>query len=349
MVGAVRTTGPRARPGRWGLAASGRLLVAVVLAPVVLAEEPAPRAAPAPSWPEDVVEVQIVSSVDGARQRAMFRAPPDGSDPRPLLVLLHTWSADFRQFGGATAAILEECQRRRWVFIQPDFRGPNRRPEAAGSELALRDIRDAVEWARAMAPVDDRRVYAVGTSGGGHAALMAAARWPSIWAAVSSWVPPTDLAAWHAECTRRALRYSRDLEAVCGGPPDASARVRREYELRSPVTRLHRAVGVPIEIASGIHDGHRGSVPVSHALRAFGVLARACGHPERALTDEEIRSLVREERVPPELARPGPVDPEWTVTPLLRREAGTARVTIFEGGHECDPRAALSWLARHRR
>jgi hypothetical protein len=33
----------------------------------------------------------------------------------------------------------------------------------------------------------------------------------------------------------------------------------------------------------------------------------------------------------------------------LRRFAGKARVTIFEGGHESIPEAAIAWLEQHKR
>jgi hypothetical protein len=34
---------------------------------------------------------------------------------------------------------------------------------------------------------------------------------------------------------------------------------------------------------------------------------------------------------------------------LLRRTAGTARVTVFDGKHEWFPKAAVEWLAQHQR
>jgi len=34
---------------------------------------------------------------------------------------------------------------------------------------------------------------------------------------------------------------------------------------------------------------------------------------------------------------------------LFRRQSGTARVTIFQGGHEIIPAAALHWLAKQQR
>ncbi len=34
---------------------------------------------------------------------------------------------------------------------------------------------------------------------------------------------------------------------------------------------------------------------------------------------------------------------------FLRRTVGKFRVTIFDGGHEWIPRAAVDWLAQHRK
>ena len=40
-------------------------------------------------------------------------------------------------------------------------------------------------------------------------------------------------------------------------------------------------------------------------------------------------------------------DPTYGRAIYLRRAAGAARVTIFEGGHEILPDAALAWLEQH--
>jgi poly(3-hydroxybutyrate) depolymerase len=298
-------------------------------------------------------EVRIPRSGGGEPQPAVFYVPP-GAEPRsegpaaPLLVALHTWSGDYRQETGA--AYLAECQRRRWVLVHPDFRGPNVRPEACGSEQAVEDVLDAVAFARRQAKVDDSRIYLVGASGGGYMALVMAHRAPWLWAGVSSWVPIADLARWHRQSKEAdpPRKYYRDLEAVFGGPPDTDER-QAAYRQRSPLFHLSAARGVPIDLNAGIHDGHTGSVPIDHTLDAFNVLAAANGRPEARIPQERIEQMVREQAVPSELAGIPEEDPARTHAILYQRTAGPARVTLFEGGHEIEVRAALDWLERQRK
>ena len=66
-------------------------------------------------------------------------------------------------------------------------------------------------------------IYIIGGSGGGHAALLLAARYPELWTAVSAWCPISDIAAWHKQCQDRALRYAKDIEQICGGDPQIAA------------------------------------------------------------------------------------------------------------------------------
>ena len=79
-------------------------------------------------------------------------------------------------------------------------------------------------------------------------------------------------AAWHAFCAGKGYRYAKDVEACLGGPPAPEREA--EYRKRSPLFSLAQARGLPIDIQSGIRDGHGGaSVPIDHSLRAFNALA----------------------------------------------------------------------------
>ncbi len=298
-------------------------------------------------WPSDSKVVEITSTTDGVIQHAYYWRPENCTSPVPLVVGLHTWSGNYTQSSGAE--YIDYCQERGWALIHPHFRGPDRTPEACGSELALRDIKDAVEWVQQQIPVDPSRIYVVGVSGGGHAALMAAARWPKLWAAVSAWVPPADLAAWHAECKASGHKYWQDIEGACGGPPGVNEDIDEQYKDRSPVFRLQTAAGIPIEIGAGVHDGHGTSVPISHTLYSFNVLAKANGFPEQAVSDELISEMVTSATVPAGIVKEAPNDPTFDKTVLFRRIAGPARVTIFDGGHEMQIRAAFAWLEQYQR
>lgn len=284
-------------------------------------------------------EILFRTAADDSEQPALFWKPRT-HNPAPLLVGLHAWSADCRHKDAE--AWFQLCAERNWVFLYPDFRGPSVRPEAGGSDLVIRDIVSAADFAMRRANVDPRRVYAAGGSGGGHVALLLAGRAPRLWAAISAWVPISDLAAWHEESSERGNKYAKDLEKVCGGQPGDSPEVDREYERRSPLTWLENARGLPLDINAGIRDGHQGSVPVDHALRAFNAVAL----PEDRLPEGEIAYWA--ERVePPEGAGDDIQDPAYGAKrPLFRRTSGAARVTVFDGGHELIHEAAIAWLEK---
>jgi len=293
-------------------------------------------------WPCEVRDVRYPSTADHSEQPAKFYAPGTRG-AAPLLVALHPWSFDYDREQSAPYA--EWCMAKGWVFIHPSFRGPNVRPEAMGSELVVKDIVSAVDFARGAAKVDERRIYLMGASGGGYASLLMAGRAPEIWAGVSAYVPIIDLAAWYKESAARKSRYADNIAAACGGAPGASAAVDEEYRRRSAATWLANAGDVAVDINAGIHDGHTGSVPISHTLRAFNILAA----PEDRLTEEEIRFFVEQEAVPPHLRMEIEDATYGAKKPLFRRSSRRARVTIFEGGHDELFGAGLAWLERQRR
>lgn len=283
---------------------------------------------------------RVTSSIDGEPQPCYF-VPAGGEEPRPLFVSLHTWSNHFNTCD--LSAWEEEARLRDWHYLQPEFRGPNMRPEACGSRLAKQDILDAVDYVVAHYDVDEDRIYIGGASGGGHMTLVMAAHAPGRWAAASAWCPITDLAAWHAESKAMDSKYWRDVEAVVQGAPGSSPEVDRQLRMRSPLHLLSEARNLPIEIATGIHDGHTGSVPVHHTLDAFNVLAGV--HGAKAVTQAGIDTLSAEEPLD------GPVEHDETFGRKLhlRRYAGPCRVSIFEGGHEGIAPAAFAWLENHQR
>lgn len=294
-------------------------------------------------WPAEVRQIEYISSADSSAQPALFYVPEANANPHALLVALHTWSGSYNQKMSIPYAAW--CISNGWVFIHPDFRGANRKPEATGSELVVKDILSAVDYAKKNADIDPNRVYLVGASGGGYTALLMAGRTPDIWAGVSAWVPIADLRAWYFESSRAGRRYADDIVKSCGGVPDANAQVDRQYRRRSPVTYLHNAVKVPLDINAGINDGHSGSVPVSHSLRAFNLVAA----PADRISQEDIEFFTGKAQVPPHL-NAELTDPAYgEKAPLFRRSSGKARITIFDGGHEIVYEAALCWLARQNK
>ena len=292
--------------------------------------------------------VGVTSSIDGSSRPCWFYAPETG-DRVPLVVGLHTWSESYRGTRHY-AVVLDFAVKNGWAMVGPDFRGPNDNPKACGSELAVCDIVDAVSYAKAHASIDQDRVYIIGGSGGGHMSLLMAARCPELFAACVAFCPIADLAKWHADShggqKGRSIRYAKMLENVCGGPPDASP---NEYAVRSPLTWLPRAKAakLPVYIATGIHDGHIGSVPVGHAIRAWNAVAE----PGDAVSEDDIAYIESNRKVPPSLAKPMERDPFYgeRLRMHLRLTSGNARLTLFEGGHSGNYPAGLDFLKRQRR
>lgn len=291
----------------------------------------------------------IPSSFDGAEQRVRYYKA--SGESRPLVVALHTWSYSADQ-EDVYNEYFKRCADRGWHCIFPDFRGPNNKPLACGSQAAMRDILDAVEWAQDTLSVDPRRIFLVGASGGGHMTLQMAGNFPTVWTAASAWVPIAELARWHAETTERGMTYAATIEASCGGAPGISREVDYEYTKRSPLFTLWRAHIVPMDINAGIHDGHggelggEGSVPVGHSIRAFNELAKAAGHRKDMISEEAIVAIEHEEAVPDSLT-PGSTEDEplYGRKIYLRRQSGLARLTLFEGGHDIVYDAAFAFFA----
>ena len=284
-----------------------------------------------------VSEMQVLSSADDSLQWTRFFAP-SSPEPVPLVVILHSWSANWKQT--LHRPIEDYCVKKGWAYLHPDFRGPNRRPQATGSALVVSDIVDAVEYACKQTKVDRKRIFLIGTSGGGYTSLVMAGKRPSLWAGVSAWVPISDLRAWHKECKAKGRKYFRDIELSCGGAPGSSPEVDREYANRSPLTFLKSAKGLNLSINAGILDGHKGSVPISHSLLAFNEVAEE----KDRLPMGDVEYFTEKAKVPPSLLREIK-DPSFgNKAPLFRRTSGSATVTIFQGGHELVASAALAWL-----
>lgn len=300
-------------------------------------------ATPPPGWPDAVAEIRIRSSADRSEQPALQWSPA-GDEARPLLVGLHTWSGDYRQAANG-AVYARWCMDQGWHFVYPDFRGPNRTPEALGSDLAVQDIVDAVAHVQRTRRVDAQRIYLIGVSGGGHMAMLMAGRHPEIWAGVSAWCGIADVAQWHAEHSAGGTpdNYGRHIEAALGGPPDNAAR-RAEARHRSPLTWLPRAKDVALDLCHGIHDGRTGSVPFRHSLLAYTAVSGA------PLAAADIARYYDTQQRPAAWTEPAADALYGDAKPVrFRHQQGQTRVTLFEGGHEILYAPALNWLALQRR
>ena len=296
------------------------------------------------TWNKAVQSITYVSSADNSRQPMMFYKP-QSDDARPLLVGLHSWSANYRQKESVIYA--EWAIANDWIFIHPNFRGPNSKPQATGSELVIGDVLSAIDYAKANAHVDESRIYAVGWSGGGYLGLLLAGRAPEIWAGVSAWVPISDLNAWYEESMRLRTKYVREIAASCGGTPAGEGPGAAECKKRSALSYLDRAREIPIDINHGIRDGRSNAdpVPVSQSLHAFNLLAA----PADRFTEQEIEYFTREAQVPSHLQSATSGEADGGLKILFQRQSGNARITIFDGAHDKNTEAAFRWLNNQRR
>lgn len=282
--------------------------------------------------------VEISSSADGSVQPSYVIVPlrPGNAEPMPLAVVLHTWSFDLEQRQPELEA---EAATRGWLLLSPNFRGRNDHPDACGSSLAQQDVLDAVKWVRSHYQIDERRIYVLGLSGGGYMTMLMAARNPDLWAAASAWVGISDLGAWYA--THNGDDYGRMMRACFGGSPGGNKAIADELLARSPIRYLRPGLNVPLDLAAGRFDS---TVSIAHSLRAMQALA------PRSVTNDEIDLLLGSG---PGLTRPTPsdtaTDPVLGRRIFLRRTAGSSRITIFDGAHEWNARAAVDWLAQHRK
>ena len=293
------------------------------------------------------LRVDVRSSRDGTLQPCYFWAPERAkSAPVPLVVGLHTWSGDIGRYSNYKP-VLAEARRRGWAFVGPNFRGSNDTPAGCGSDLAVQDIVDAVGYAKSRVRIDSRRVYIIGGSGGGHMTLLMLGRHPEVFAAGAAFCPITDLARWHADSRLkhpgRDPAYADMMEAACGGTP---AERPEAYAARSPLTWLEAArdAGVPAYVATGIHDGWIGSVPVGHAIRAYNALCR----PGDGIGEDVIARVEAQRDLPDGFDCGDLRDPFYSERKRvrLRRTSGNVRLTLFDSGHDICYPAGFDFLAR---
>ncbi len=294
-------------------------------------------------WQRDVPrieDVRIASTVDDYEQPALW-LPPRGDGPQPLLVVVHSWSTDYLHHLGIPLA--EWAEESGWGMISPDFRGVNDNPDATGSDLAVQDVMDAVDFAAENAEIDEDHVYIIGFSGGGMMSLLMAGRHPDRFAGAVAWVPIHDLAAWYEYNVQgqRRLNYPGHIRSSCGGDPTIGDAARAECQHRSPSAYLDvaRYSGMPVYLGHGLNDK---TVPPVHALWTFNQLVG-----EGEYLDEELLEAVAQNRLPDELE--GSVEAETYFSGddpdvLFSRQAGKITLVLFEGEHDMVYNPGLEWM-----
>ncbi|MDQ3292642.1 MAG: prolyl oligopeptidase family serine peptidase [Bacteroidota bacterium] len=292
------------------------------------------------AWKKAIPEIQdikVTSTKDGKPGPALFYNS-GSSKKKPLLVVLHSWSDEYLQ--QASIPFCLWAKKYDWVFVQPNYRGIFQTPEAMGSELAIQDIVDAVNYAKKNANVDASRVYVTGASGGGMGSLLSVSHHPEIWAGVAAWVPVVDIFDWFKYNAKFPSRkYRQQIIAAAGGDPTKNKQAEEETKKRSPIAHLNQKIDIPIYIAHGIKDI---LVPPDHSLRAYNLLA----DEKDRLTDEQINYIVKNKAVPPDLKSTNTKSYFGTADPKVHLVKKSANVTLvlFEGVHDLVYNPTLLWL-----
>jgi dipeptidyl aminopeptidase/acylaminoacyl peptidase len=274
-----------------------------------------------PVKPGGLNEISYPCSSDNSMQKAMWHAPASQQQAVPLLVGLHTWSGNYKQSSGKS--YFKEAKKRGWAFIFPNFRGPNRTPDAMCSDKAVQDIVDAVKYAKTHAKIDPNRIYLCGASGGGLMAMQMAGRHPEIWAGVSAWCGISDIKAWHAYNKKKKSGYYRHIEKALGGNPVTDKKAAAQALRRSPVTWLKNANKLPLEIWHGAKDK---VVPATEGENAF--------------------VAVIGKQIPDDARHP---DKIGKCKILRRKTLNNTRLTIFNSGHTIFYPVAIEWLSFQRK
>jgi predicted esterase len=299
------------------------------------------------SWDQTAPEVraiEIESSADGSKQPALYY--DSGSKrKKPLLVALHSWSDNYTQKYSIPYAVWSV--QNDWVFIHPDYRGAFNNPASTGSEQAVRDILDAVEYAKKNANIDTSRIYLAGFSGGAMTSLIMAGRHPDVWTAIVAWVPVFNLTQWYEYVLQFPNRhYAWHIISSCGGAPVEGSAAAEECNRRSPSAYLQNAKGKDLRIYLG-HGINDDFAQPGHSLQVYNELADA----EDRISENDIEYINQKGEVPSHLA--GDYADELYKNSgkslLFRKTSKNVTVSLFNGGHDVLYNAGLLWLSRQKK
>ncbi|MBE0651773.1 MAG: prolyl oligopeptidase family serine peptidase [Bacteroidales bacterium] len=278
-------------------------------------------------WNSAIKHVQIISSADGAMQDAMFYKSTKKT-PQPLIVSLHTWSGNYLQ-GDPLA---KEVLLRNWNYIHPDFRGPNFNPDACGSSLVLSDILDAIHYAVKNGNVDTTQVHIVGVSGGAYLTLLCYMRLKYPVKSFNAWAPISDLYRWYWQSRGRHDIYAKELTDI--------AQVNGKTDLNELKKRSPMYYPVPVEerknsylnIYEGVHDGYKGSVPISQTFRFYNKVAKALyPNNKSGIVPKNLWMKILIDQCNPKADSSKLIGGRLI---QLEKHLPKLSLTIFEGGHE---------------
>jgi hypothetical protein len=107
---------------------------------------------------------------------------------------------------------------------------------------------------------------------------------------------------------------------------------------KTPVEKLK---STRLNLYTGIHDGHTGSVPVTHSLLFYNKVLRDMGVTDKRSYVSRSGINALRSRKPPATAALGKLGNRNI---LYRKAQDNMSLIVFEGGHEMLPEAALEGL-----
>jgi predicted peptidase len=286
-------------------------------------------------WGKDFELVEVKSSLDNEIQKCYFY-PSTSKDPQALIVSLHTWSGDYSQRDD----LAKMCQEKDVNYIHPNFRGVNKTNAACCSELAMKDIDDAITYAINHSNVDPSKIYVIGVSGGGYATLSTFMKSEHTISKFSAWASITDLMAWYNESKIRGNKYAQDILDCTDSKDGLNAEI---AELKSPLywkTPTQKLENSKLSIYAGIYDGIQGSVPITHSINFYNKILKdlAVSDASKYVSVSERLNLL-EKRAP--LGDFGSIGGRKI---CLKKEVGNLSLIVFEGNHEMLTEFALDEL-----
>ncbi|RRB02484.1 alpha/beta hydrolase family protein [Larkinella rosea] len=288
--------------------------------------------------PDFLKKDSIQSSLDGNTQ-VFYYDRSRIATPQPLVVELHSWSnsADSQK-----DMLAVQANAKSWNYIFPNFRGVNNHPKACCSDFVISDIDEAIDWALKNLTVDPKRIYVVGTSGGGYATLAMYMKSRHAIHTFSAWASISDLSAWYGESVERKNKYAAEIVQCTGATGGFDAQKARE---RSPLfwkTPVKKRKNSHLQIYAGIHDGYTGSVPISHSIRFYNKVVTDFNARNKGLTvsEKDAEEMLKTQTFP--ATKPPKTIGDRAV--LYQKKSGNNRLTIFEGTHEILKDAALEQI-----
>jgi lysophospholipase L1-like esterase len=286
-------------------------------------------------WPEAFKKAMVPSSIPSEMAQPTIIYSTTSPTPQPLIVSLHSWSGDFMQSDSLALEIME----RNWNYIHPNFRGPNNNSLAAGSDIAVQDIDDAIQYAIKNCNVNTKEVHIIGSSGGGHMAMMCYMKLKYPAKSFNAWVGISSLEDWYYESVSRGQKYAKEILQIGGDTlrlNTAAIKKHSPINYTPPIARKN----TPLNIYAGIHDGYWGSVPITQSIKMYNKLVKLKKDAKNIVSAEDINELLSKRSFPTYHFQFGLGNRKIHYT----KKSAPYSLTIFEGKHEMIVRCGLALL-----